>query len=938
MRQLIIIIGAAASLKYARAEDLPSYPSQGGVKISSAGAAANLANDNHKDFEYWKANSSSDAGKAAMLAKDYKMQPLWKPEGSAAGSKAAFLAARDGGKLNLWHPEPTAEGNSAAHLAMGKNLSPQLDYGYTADGKKRALMAATGALGRSRSGSTPTPALPAYPDSKNSAHNALNAATVANRTPSKRATKNEEYHIDSAAMEAARIKHLAPGAVDKEMWGSKPPVELEMEEKRHQAALRASAVSMAKQMMEYQRRHDEEVDQAGVTAAAHVHGRTYSTASTQPDLKSQALQYIHLQEAAQKLAAERLAKLDPDANTRYRSYYGYEDQQPRHRYSIRGRGRRRAESVTEDPDSDDEFQARRVRNQMSQFNNNIAEIDAKKRQNDRAALLAAAERKVHAQMHNMDEQVYAETGKVSPAMMEEWEAKARARAAKESEARMKNHGRVDLGNGRFMDQSEIEAIAAARLKPTLTEINDTAEKRRAKDEEIRLEREEFQRQQRSEKERERDTKAEQKRLRRELHCPRAKLGSSILTPVIDEEKAAAKAKKQEQKAAARIEKDAEKARRAEEKRLAKERKHQSKDLQKESEEAAAASARKSIEEPATTTEPASTTTTTTTAAVVTPAIVTESVDGPRESVEHTDEDRPARLERHVSTVLSSSSSSSASSSRSSVSSLEPATTTETMPNMPNETARQIAERVLTADVDAEGRAPETEVVATTTTEDVKPSVGVEAPSTTAEKERDLHDEPKTPSTPSKSAGGGGFGRFFKGLRRKSRADYEPGRISAAKTSVSTSTEDPKTSVDSAALTGSGAGAAGAGGVVEDAELGSGSPSSFRRHDSTSLHSVSTMSSSTDAEAGEMEMEQRRGRGGRLGLFGAKDSANVNANPKATPKAKGSGGVTRDDDESGEDEFEEARDTFDESLAPPPSFAGQPKSGSPVRETKFQEVL
>lgn len=47
-------------------------------------------------------------------------------------------------------------------------------------------------------------------------------------------------------------------------------------------------------------------------------------------------------------------------------------------------------------------------------------------------------------------------------------------------------------------------------------------------------------------------------------------------------------------------------------------------------------------------------------------------------------------------------------------------------------------------------------------------------------------------------------------------------------------------------------------------------------------------------------------------------------------------VTSDDDD--EDQFEEARDHFDERLAPPPSFAGQKKSESPVRETKFREEV
>ena len=112
------------------------------------------------------------------------MAPLWSPEASAAGSRAALLAHRDAGKSNLWMPEASADGNSAATIAMRKKgLSPEADYGYTQDGKKRALMAATGAVsGRRRAESSPIPVdLPSYPDSANSAQNALSAATIAHR-------------------------------------------------------------------------------------------------------------------------------------------------------------------------------------------------------------------------------------------------------------------------------------------------------------------------------------------------------------------------------------------------------------------------------------------------------------------------------------------------------------------------------------------------------------------------------------------------------------------------------------------------------------------------------------------------------------------------------------------------------------------------------------
>lgn len=108
-----------------------------------------------------------------MLAKDYKGKEMWKPDGtSSAGSRAALLAHRDGGKLDLWQPTASKDGNSAATLAMrNKGLSPQLDRGYTAQGKSNALLAATKSQKdtRDRAGMTPSPGPELYPDQSNSA-------------------------------------------------------------------------------------------------------------------------------------------------------------------------------------------------------------------------------------------------------------------------------------------------------------------------------------------------------------------------------------------------------------------------------------------------------------------------------------------------------------------------------------------------------------------------------------------------------------------------------------------------------------------------------------------------------------------------------------------------------------------------------------------------
>jgi len=568
---------AATSLKYAKASDLPSFPVVGIDTKSSAGTAALLANLNKKSPEWWKPEQSSAANKAALLANGYKMAPLWQPEASAAGSKAALLAHRDGAKLNLWTPEASADGHSAATIAMAKKgLGPgAVDYGYTDNGRKNAFTAATGAHAsstRKRAQSVPAPA-EIYPDSRNSAKNALSAATLAHSPSMKarpQAPATDSNRLGSGAMEAARIQHAK--SISRDMYTSAPPVDVLTGEKKHNDALRASAISMAKKMYDphQQRADNASVARSGATAA---HGQ--QPLGGDEDIKTQAMRYVGIQEAAQKLAQERLAKIGYDENAAYRSYYGYE--KPRSKLSMRrGRGRANSDSKAtpaDDSESDeDDFRSRRIRSQMEQFNKQLADVDARKRENDRKSLMAAAERKVQAQLQGMDKQIYDKTGKMSSAMVDEWDEKARQRALANSEVRMENHGRVHIGNGKWMDQGDIDAIAQARVQPTLDEITEKTEKRRAEDEkrraeeeERRLELEEKKRREKAEKERVAEIKAEEKHVRDE-EKKAAKLRSA-------EEKASAK----QEKEAAKQGKEAEKARKAEEERLARGEKRKSKD-------------------------------------------------------------------------------------------------------------------------------------------------------------------------------------------------------------------------------------------------------------------------------------------------------------------------------------------------------------------------
>ncbi|KAM3414797.1 hypothetical protein BST61_g9946 [Cercospora zeina] len=508
---------AATSLKYANAQDLPSFPSSGNV--------------------------SGGAGKAAMLAKDYKMKDLWQPEQSLAGSKAAVLAAGKGGKLDLWQASASADGQSAATLAFrNKALSPEAYGGNSADNKSKALLAATKSTQQSRARATSSPSAPPelYPDQANSTKNALNAATVSH-------SQSVRDGWSSDANQAARVTHLGENVSGK-MFTSAP--DWQYEEEKHQAALKASAITMAKSLYANQNRdkmllEPDGSDVAGARSAAR------NQALAHPDVKQEALQYLSLQDQAHKLAAERLAKIDKDMEgKRFREHYGYSDDKSKKlssRISLRSSGkeprgrRQRASSegtrgrFDSDSDSDDERQAGRIRAQMAGLSSATKQVDAKKQQEDRAKLLAAAEKRVSARMNDMDSRVYRDTGKVSPAMMEAWEAKAREKAEKERQERALNPGKTHIGGGQFMDQKDIEAIAAARLKPTLDEISSSAAERRQRDEELRIE-----------KDKQQTAKMEQK-IERQQEKERQKAVKNELKESAKREKAEEKARKDAEK-------------------------------------------------------------------------------------------------------------------------------------------------------------------------------------------------------------------------------------------------------------------------------------------------------------------------------------------------------------------------------------------------------
>ncbi|KAK5045402.1 hypothetical protein LTR84_009266 [Exophiala bonariae] len=502
---------AALSLKYARAQDLPSFPSTGGVQLASAGAAASLADSNKRTFEHWKPGSIPAANHAANIAKDYEMDPIWKPELSRAGSQAAAAAHKEATPVEIWKASESEHGHSAASSALQNQKSPPAitERTVSSDAREKALLAARKSLssGRRRADSAPIRPQPQSPNPH--AGWAQKAAMSSHRggAPGSPSTPG------TAAFDAARIQNMAKNNISRQMYTSNPPVAIEVEEKKRQDTLRASAIAMARKMYAIQQ---EQIDSAkGIHRseshyAAHTaRQRALSDAAAQPATVKEPPRYENLEDAARKLAHERLARIH-DEHAEYRQYYGAQPPPKQSRLSLRRPARPPVSPRRNSSSDSDEEQSRKIRAQMSVFQSKLAEVDDKKRQADRDALLAAAHKNVTARLNAMDEKVFSETGKTSPHQRELWERQARERAQRESDDRLINVGKVNIGGGKYLDQSEIDAIARARLQPTLDEISEKAEQQRARDEEIRLEQERIKAEAAAEKKRLADVKAEQK--------------------------------------------------------------------------------------------------------------------------------------------------------------------------------------------------------------------------------------------------------------------------------------------------------------------------------------------------------------------------------------------------------------------------------------------
>ncbi|KAK3308124.1 uncharacterized protein B0T15DRAFT_490721 [Chaetomium strumarium] len=473
------------------------------------------------------------------------------PPSAAPRSQDARLAA---GCAQL-HPKqpsspPSLWVSTAANLAFRASKTPPPNAEQLAFSRQDSAHAAKGVMANSRprprARSTPQTPTEKNADPFNAGSDALSAATIAHGRSARSST--------ISAGEAGAVPYTT---MNRQMFTSHPPVRPEIDEKNRAEVLHASAIAMAKKM------YDQQQKMIDSSARARGHARTSSLPGGPVDSESLSsarneeqapMAYGSLQEAAYRLAQERLAKLQEEHQKQRGLQDRYaESAAPPHRSrfgSIKSKLTRKRSSSDGDLPGEDRQRSEQIRRQMSLLNNRLSEVDGEKRARDRKALLAAAQRNVKAQLHAMDAKVQSDTGRVPQITMDDWGRKALVAARARFDASNETAGKVDLGGGKFMDRSEVERIAAGRIQPLLDEINEKAEKEQERQAEERLEEE----RQKEEAERDRMREKEIQEIHKKLK---------------EQQKQDEKAREAEIKQKEKIRKDEERAAKAEQKQAAK---------------------------------------------------------------------------------------------------------------------------------------------------------------------------------------------------------------------------------------------------------------------------------------------------------------------------------------------------------------------------------
>lgn len=278
--------------------------------------------------------------------------------------------------------------------------------------------------------------------------------------------------------------------------------------------------------------------------------------STAPDSSYMLDNIGNLEEIARKKATERLNKIYlPSSNT---NIYA-----PRHNNSAAGGVAAAAAHMSA------EEETARI---------NRENLEAKNAANQYQSVMALARERAENSIAQLNKEAYYK----NPLLNTQYYQEALAIAQEKGAARMENYGKVDIGGGAFMTQTEVDAIAERNVRPVLVEISEKADAQRQADEDRRIAEEE-----------ERKRIAEAKRIQQEEKAEERRKNA--------EQKAAHKAIQKEhlakQKAIAATQRNAERERRDAERKIAEEKKREERAIieKKKAEERAIADKKKAEE-------------------------------------------------------------------------------------------------------------------------------------------------------------------------------------------------------------------------------------------------------------------------------------------------------------------------------------------------------
>lgn len=347
----------------------------------------------------------------------------------------------------------------------------------------------------------------------------MSAASIAHR-PSVKARKVEEPVARTPAYSIERVNKVVRENAERDLYNALPPQSQIIQDKNKSDILRAATISM-------QRKPNPIADspisptaafyshlpttpkQVSAIEAAQSNNRNSMRAATlaaandtrqvQPEKPKPRPFYPHLEEAARKAAAARLAQLEQDHQNARNGIYS--SNSIRHRQST----------------DTDLARSAQIQAEVAGLQRRVVEVDKQKQVRDSLALMAAAERNVKKQMEAQDDKIAEDQGRVPKHVQAEWDSKAKAMSEqyeKTRQAEVEAHkGKINIGGGKWIAQEDVDRIARGNVQPILDEINAKAAAERARQEEIRLEREETERVRRVANEREADMKAEKKRVR-----------------------------------------------------------------------------------------------------------------------------------------------------------------------------------------------------------------------------------------------------------------------------------------------------------------------------------------------------------------------------------------------------------------------------------------